>query len=353
MNFKGFSILAVTILAAVYVCVCGTYNYINYSYPLFIESLEEEIAEKTKLVKAQPVQIDNSPLDTNESQTSSENSENTSETAAAVSAGGGQAIGKITEKFISPYGANTSYGKVYLKNNTGTQIDLPALISKKLSFKIEKNDKPQILLIHTHTTESYMLNDQDYYTEEDKSRRLEEDKNMIAVGDVFEKKLREAGIGVIHDKTVHDYPSYSGSYSRAAETILKDLKAYPSIKIIIDIHRDAISAGGNDRIKPVAEINGKKYAQVMLVMGSQTGDIKNFPNWQDNLSLAVKYQQTMEVKYPGLARAITLNSAKYNENISRGSLLLEVGSESNTLDEAKNAAEAAADALATLMNTLK
>ena len=119
------------------------------------------------------------------------------------------------------------------------------------------------------------------------------------------------------------------------------------------MHRDAVSSGDSDKVKLVSKIDGRKAAQVMLVMGSETGGITNFPNWKQNLSLAVKYQQTMEVMYPGLARAITLNSAKYNQNLTVGSLLLEVGSEANTFDEAAAAAEAASAALVSLLNTQK
>ena len=349
MNFKGFLLLAVILFCSVYVSFHGVLQHIGREYP----ELRQEITQAVK--KDDDSAITLTPiLGTEDTETPDNSSANTDTSGGSVTAGNsGQAVGKIIEKFISPYGANTVYNNVYLKNNTDAKIDLKALLSKQLSFKIEKNGEPQVLIMHTHTTESYMNDDRDYYTEQDESRSRESDKNMVAIGNVIEQKLIDAGIGVIHDTTVHDYPSYSGSYGRSATTVSSALKAYPSIKIVIDVHRDAISGDGTDKIKPVVEINGQKSAQVMLVMGSQTGSITDYPNWQENLSLAVKFQQTMEVMYPGLARAVTLNEAKYNQNLSVGSILLEVGSNSNTLDEAKNGAAAAGDAMESLLNTLK
>ena len=109
------------------------------------------------------------------------------------------------------------------------------------------------------------------------------------------------------------------------------LKKYPSIKVVIDIHRDSVSAEGG-KSKLVTQINGKKAAQVMLVMGSQGGIVKDYPNWKKNLSLAVKLHQKIEKNYPTLARPILLRNAKYNQNLTTGSILLEVGTEANTME---------------------
>lgn len=345
MKFKGIMLIFCVLLASVYTTAHCFLKYVNYSMPISnsntnflpIEPLSDNIDISTTISAA-----DNT--------SSSSNNKDTQSTTVSAS---GQAVGNITAKFISPYTAGTKYNKVYLKNNTGSTINIKTLLEKKLSFKIDKNNKPQVLIMHTHTTESFMLEERDYYTENDASRTRDSKKNMIAIGDIIEQKLKAAGIGVIHDTTIHDYPAYSGSYTRSAATITDDLKAYPSIKIVIDIHRDSITANNKEKIKPVVKIDGKNAAQVMLVMGSQTGGITNYPNWKENLSLALKYQQTLEVMYPGLARAITLNSGKYNQNLTKGSILLEVGTEANTLDEAKRGAAYAGEALVSLLNTLK
>lgn len=264
----------------------------------------------------------------------------------------GAVNGKVIEKFISPYTANTSYNNVYLKNNTELQIDLKEFVNGKLGFDIEKSDEPQVLILHTHATESYLLHNENYYTENDTSRSTNNEYNMIALGKIVADRLNGAGIKTIHDTTQHDNPSYSESYNRAADTICKYTEKYPSIKIVIDIHRDAIAENDTDKVKVTTEINGKKAAQIMLVMGSQSGSVTNFPNWRENLKLAAKLQQTIEVMYPSLARSIHFMPKNYNESLTNGSMLVEIGTDGNTLEEAKYSAQLLSDALISLLNTL-
>mgnify|MGYP002442402645 FL=1 len=175
---------------------------------------------------------------------------------------------------------------------------------------------------------------------------------MVSVGNIVADKLNAAGITTLHDTTEHDYPKYTGSYSRAAKTINGYLKKYPSIKIVLDLHRDA-AANGNDKIKLTTEIGGKRAAQVMLVMGSQSGSQTHFPNWKENLKLALRLQQTLENKYPTLARPLSLTSSGYNESLTKGSLLIEFGTDANTVEEAHYSAGLVGNALADLLNNLK
>ena len=261
--------------------------------------------------------------------------------------------GNVIERYISPYTAKLSYNGVYMKNNTGLTVNIKNLLSSKLSFKIEKNNQPQVLIIHTHTTETYLESDAKTYGVNHSSRTTDNSKNMAAIGAIIAKKLNDAGIKTLHDKTQHDYPQYNGSYSRSAQTINNYLKKYKSIKIVLDLHRDSVTVSGNDKAKLVTKINGKKAAQVMLVMGSQSGSIKNHPNWQENLKLALRLQQTMETKYPTLARPLSLVSSRYNQSLSKGSMLLEFGTDMNSLDEAKYSAELVGDCLISLLNTIK
>ena len=271
--------------------------------------------------------------------------------SVAVSATG-TVQGKVIEKFISPYTANTSYNNVYLKNNTDLNISLKDFVNGKLGFNIEKNGEPQVLILHTHATESYLLHNEDYYTDKDSSRNTNNEYNMVALGKIIADRLNAEGIVALHDTTQHDNPSYNESYSRAADTICSYTDKYPSIKIVIDLHRDAIAANDTDKVKVTTEIDGKKAAQIMLVMGSQSGSVKNFPNWKENLKLATKLQQTVEVMYPSLARSIHFMSKNYNERLTTGSMLIEIGTDGNTLDEAKYSAELLSNALISLFNTL-
>ena len=260
----------------------------------------------------------------------------------------GEVKGKIIEKYISPYNASTSYDSVYMKNSTGTQIDIKSLLEAKLPFSLTKTSNPQVLILHTHATETYMPYQTEHYTSEYTSRTTDNSKNMVRIGEIVASALEKAGISVIHVKTQHDYPSYSGSYSNSAKTVCEYIKKYPTIKVVLDLHRDAL-ASGNDKYKLVSTINGKKAAQVMLVMGSQTGNVKNFPNWKENLKLAVRLQQIFEKTYPTLARPMVVASKNYNESLTTGSLLIEFGTDANTLGEAEYSAQLVGECLIKLL----
>lgn len=277
----------------------------------------------------------------------------TDTTESVMVSASGTVQGKVIEKFISPYTANTSYDNVYLKNNTELQINLKDFITGTLDFNIQKNSEPQVLILHTHATESYLLHNENYYTENDTARNTDNAYNMVALGKIISDKLNTAGIVTLHDTTQHDNPSYNESYSRAAKTINSYKKKYPSLKIVIDLHRDSIAQNDTDKVKVTTEINGKKAAQVMLVMGSQSGSVTNFPNWKENLKLASKLQKTLEDMYPSLARSILLMPKNYNQSLTTGSILIEIGTDGNTLAEAKYSAELVAEALISLLNTLQ
>ncbi len=315
-------------------------TFIQTAAPIVLDdtTLQEQPSKSTTL---QVVPTPESP--------DSDTADNTQSVMVAAS---GTVQGKVVEKFISPYTANTSYNNVYLKNNTQLDIDLKDFVDGDINFKIEKNNEPQVLILHTHATESYLLHNENYYTDTDLSRTSNNEYNMVSLGKIISDKLNEAGITTIHDTTQHDNPSYSESYSRAADTICSYTEKYPSIKIVIDLHRDAIAANDTDKVKVTTEIDGKKAAQIMLVMGSQSGNVKNFPNWKENLKLATKLQQTIEVMYPSLARSIHFMPKNYNESLTSGSMLIEIGTDGNTLDEAKYSAELLSNALINLLNTL-
>ncbi len=252
--------------------------------------------------------------------------------------------GKILSQYISPYKAGLSYDKVYLKNSTQEKIDIKKLLQSDLSFKIQKNSQPQVLIVHTHTTETFMQTDENVYTTAFNSRSRDKTKNMVSIGRIVAEKLNTAGIKTLHAETEHDYPQYTGSYTRAAKTINSYLKKYPSIKVVLDLHRDAVTSG-NDKVKLVTEIGGKKAGQVMLVMGTESGKY-----WQENLKLAIKLQQTMETKYPTLARPLSLVAKGYNQGLTKGSLLIEFGTDVNTLSEVHYSAEMVGNALAEVLS---
>ena len=257
-------------------------------------------------------------------------------------------VGKITKEFISPYSANTKYNNVYLNNQSGKSINIKNLLSSYKPNVDIATDKPQVLIMHTHATENYTKSTDGYYRRDDLERTSNVKNNVIGVGNELERVLKEGGISVIHDKTLHDSPSYSGSYNRSYTTVENYLKKYPTIKVVLDIHRDAIGTTDN-LVKPVTQIDGKAAAQVMICVGSNTGEVTYYPNWKKNLSFGLKLQQTLEVLYPGLARALFLAKERcYNQNLSNGSIIIEFGTNANNFSEAEYSAKLVGNALVTL-----
>ena len=260
--------------------------------------------------------------------------------------------GKISEEVLSPYSANLSYNKIYIKNSTGLKVDLKKELETPIKFKIAKSKEPQVLIVSTHTTESYMLEDRNYYTSKDATGSTDKTKNVVFIGSVIKKQLEENGIVCVQSDTIHDHPQFSGSYNRSAQTIKSYLKKYPSVKVVLDIHRDSVNNNDGTKIKPTVTLNGKKAAQVMLVSGCMAGEVENFPNWRENFRLAIRLQQNMEVNYPSLARAVTFTPRRYNQNLTTGSLLLEIGTEANTLSEAAYSASLVGKCLSNVLNNL-
>ena len=339
------------------VCVvCFTVFLYNLVFNLHFSGAE---AVKTKDEAASESFSEEKPKET-QTQSAAESAESKAEEKEASKPESGTAVttsaaavkGKIEERYISPYNAALSYSNVYVKNNTSLKIDLKKYLTAPISFKIKKNDSPQVLILHTHATETYMTENTAYYTASYTSRTTDKSKNMCKIGDIVAEKLNAAGIKTFHDTTLHDYPNYTGSYSNAAETITSYLKKYPSIKVVLDLHRDAISSQDGVKTKVTKEINGKKAAQVMLVMGSQSGGVTNFPNWEENFKLALRVHKEIEESCPGLARPLTLNSKNYNESLTKGSLLIEFGTDANTLEEACLSARLVGEALAKALGKL-
>lgn len=224
------------------------------------------------------------------------------------------------------------YQNFYVKNNTSYKLDIGKTLNSKLGFKLEKNSKIQVLIYHTHTCESYLDCDTGYYYSDYYPRTADSRYNVTRVGNAIAEELKKGGIGVIHDTTVHDL-SYNGSYERSRKTVEKNLEKYPDIKVTLDIHRDSIG-DSNYKVKPTFTYNGKKAAQIMIMSGYDAYKWYNFPNWNYNLRFALKLQQKCQSKFGGMTRPLNFGNFAYNMNVNTGSLLIEVGTDSNTLEEA-------------------
>ena len=248
----------------------------------------------------------------------------------------------------SPSDVYVQVGNAFVKNVT--DYDNAVVLEAEAAdpaFAITDTAEPQVLIMHTHTTESYMPFTGDVYDTTWPSRSTDNAENMAAVGDVITQELEKAGIGVIHDVTQHDYPSYNGSYDRSAETVQNILAAYPSIKVVLDIHRDAIISG-DTVTAPVVTSDEGTAAQVMIISGCDDGTM-DYPNWRQNLAFAIDLQQQMESDHPGFTRPVLFDYRFYNQNLTSGSLLIEVGGHGNTLAQAKLAGKWIGESLANLL----
>ena len=222
--------------------------------------------------------------------------------------------------------------------------DIPSLLAQPLKWDL-RGTEPTVLILHTHATESYTKHGEPY-TESAAFRTLDEQYNMLSIGGAVAEILSSHGIGVIHDRELHDYPSYDGSYNHARESIRYYLEKYPSIQLVLDLHRDA-SGDLNNQRRSVVKVDGQDCAQLMLVMGSDGAGLSH-PNWEENLALGLKLQAVLEHQVPGITRPLTLRGQRFNQDLSPGAVLVEVGTAGNSHAEALLAAKMLAEAVAVL-----
>lgn len=258
--------------------------------------------------------------------------------------------GTVLTKQLSA-GSTFIQGVAY-KNSSKRDVDIAAALKHKpaISFS-QTTTAPQVLITHTHTTECYLGYDKGFYNADDPTRIDDASKNMIAVGEQVAAQLRSAGIGVIHDTEIHDHV-YNQAYGHSKKAVETLLKQNPSIRIVLDIHRDAIYPSDTQRIKPTAVIDGKKAAQVMIIVGMM--NTKSVPNTHtmENLSFGVRLQQRLHTDYNGLMRPMVLANARYNQQLCNGMVLLEIGSDVNTLEEAQYSAQLVGKGLAAVLRGL-
>lgn len=224
-------------------------------------------------------------------------------------------------------------GEVSLKNSSDQEVDLAAIVAQAGQLTLPMGDGPQILILHSHGSEAYTQSGSDTYRESDPYRTTDCTQNVVRVGEEIAAVLRDHGFRVLHDTTLFDYPSYNDAYTRARSAVEEWLSEYPTISLILDVHRDALVGSDGQAYKLVSQEGEEKVAQVMLVVGSDSQGLP-FPNWQQNLTLAARLQQDLAAQYQALARPITLRASRYNQDLSPGSLLVEVGGHGNTLQEA-------------------
>ncbi len=228
---------------------------------------------------------------------------------------------------------------VDIRNRCGAEFDAGELFGRSLSFSL--STEPCVLIIHTHGSEAYR-DCPDY-------RSSDPEKNMVSIGTCIADRLNAAGIPTLQDTTLHDVTAgYNEAYGQAAASIEAYLDRYPSIQLVIDVHRDAASDGAGGQMPLTADLKGEQAAQLMLVMGTDTPELPH-GGWEKNLSLAMKVQSYFSGLAPGIMRQTDLRGSRYNQHLAPYSLLLEVGSAGNTREEALRSASFVGDHLAELL----
>lgn len=242
----------------------------------------------------------------------------------------------------------TVCGKVYISNSTKYTLSNEELL-KPFGAELT-GEAPQILILHSHGSEAYTPATDDGIVWSGECRTTDTRYNVVRMGDAMAEVFGQAGISVLHDRTLYDYPEYAGSYDRSLAAIDRYLKEYPSIRFVLDVHRDAIETSSGSQVKVISEIDGQGTAsQLTLVVGSDGGGLSH-PDWMENLRLAVAIQEQALTDYPTLMRPLLLRNSRYNQHATTGSLLVEVGTAGNAPEEAELAARLFAGEMVTVLN---
>lgn len=261
--------------------------------------------------------------------------------------------GKTSEESYTGGGTVVTHKNVQVQSKIPEDfysLDIERLLQEKADLKIGDPSEPTVLIYHSHSTESYTLLDAGFYTEAADLKTKDTSRNMIRVGDDICSVLEARGIGVVHDREIHD-ESYNAAYDSSRKTVSEYLEKYPTIEITIDVHRDSITYKNLTKVKPTQEVNGKKAAKMMIISGCEYGRVKNFPDWEDNLRFSCAVTNKLNSDYPGIMRPILFSERKYNMDLTKNSFLLEIGTDGNTLDEACYSGRLFAAALADLIKS--
>ena len=234
-----------------------------------------------------------------------------------------------------------------LRSASSLAVDQLSLLREGWSYSVPA-EGPQVLIFHTHSCEAYTPQGADDYEPSGEFRTLDESQSVIAVGDALAAALEARGFQVLHDRSLYDYPAYNGAYDRSGAAVRQLLEQNPGVRVVIDLHRDSLGGRRTEYLLP----DGTVSAQVMLLLTTGENGLYH-PSWRENLKLGLELQNRMELDYPGLARPLYLSPARYNQHLSPGALLLEVGTDANTLSEAKQAILLFADCLGKVLETHK
>ncbi len=247
--------------------------------------------------------------------------------------------------------AYLSLGRDYIHNETPYHPSVDALLAREILFEATNAGEPLVLILHTHTSEAFLPSGTRYIEGRlgDATYSRDESRNILSVGAVLCETLKQKGITAIHCTVMHDDPTLGGAYARADATIEEYLERYPSISLVIDLHRDAITNADGAFVRSVAEMGGEETtAQVMAVVGTN-GNGTSFDHWEENLALALQLRELLNADGASVCRPVSLRNSSYNQEMAPHALLLEIGTAANSVDEAQRAAVLVGETLARLL----
>mgnify|MGYP000859445802 FL=1 len=200
--------------------------------------------------------------------------------------------------------------------------------------KISSSTKPSVLVYHTHTSESYL-------PVSGKDHLFNQKGDIVKVGEYLQNVLEEKyNIKTFHCDQIHDQYPFRESYQRSQQTLIKYLKDYPSLEILLDVHRDATPG-----LKPTCAVKGVEAATVMMVIGTDKMGLAH-PNWKRNQEFATKINDCLNLYYPGLSNGIVISDARYNQHLSDRALIIEFGNQDSKLEQVYRSVEHFAEILA-------
>lgn len=253
---------------------------------------------------------------------------------------------EVTIATVSPGGILS--GEIQCKNETDYAVDLASLRTAPLILP-EKTEQPYVLILHTHATEAYTPTAEHPYVASSEYRTRDTERNVTAVGKRLSQMLNKSAVRTMNDATLNDYPVYSYSYKNSLALAEKHFSSGIGTGLIIDLHRDAMQNSDGTWLRTACTLpNGKEAAQIMLVVGTDAIGLAH-PDWQKNLCFAVHLQDTLEQLYPGITRPINIRRERFNSHVGNFQLLIEIGTNANTLEEALLSADCLSEALALLL----
>lgn len=327
-RFQSNEILQIDISEEIVKCLSSEIPAMKSTYYRFNNNLREESEEQEesiaqKILRVELAQINNIKEIENVNPNIS-NNEKTEETTTNITeeVSTNETTEIVTNNPIKE-NYNIEINGVKIKNETSFEID-ESILDTELNI-----NKENIVIFHTHTCESYTPTEQFNYEQTGNFRTTDLNYSVVRVGEELTQNLVKYGFNVNHDKTYHDYPAYTGSYTRSKATVESVLASTPS-DIIIDLHRDAI--GSKSDYDPSVKIGDETVAQLMFVIGTNGGGLYH-PDWQSNLKFAIEVQEKANEMYPGLFKTMIVRNSRYNQHLGKAACIIEVGATGNTLEQ--------------------